>query len=104
MPTFMAVHKWKPEDTMAIYKENVSLIAIADKFPEGVTLCMSWMAGPTGAFCVWEAPSKEALEKLFEEYAPVASKITEFVPIVQSYPPTMECEMVLMQQIIEMAG
>ena len=104
MPTFMAIHKWKPEETIAVYKETVSLVANVDKFPEGIELCMSWGAGPQGYFCVWEAPSQEALEKIFEQLAPVVLKRTEFVPIVQSYPPTMEFEMVLMQQIIEMAS
>ena len=104
MPTFMAIHNWKPDETIAIYKENLALIQIADNFPEGIQLCLSWMAGPTSAFCVWVAPSKDALEKLFKQYAPIALTRTEFVPIVQSYPPTMEIEVVLMQQLIDMAS
>jgi hypothetical protein len=52
MPTFMAIHNWKPEETISVYKENLALIQIADNFPDDIQLCNSWMAGPTGAFCV----------------------------------------------------
>lgn len=49
---------------------------------------------PYGAFCCCEAPSKEALVKLFEKYLPTLLKYTEFVPVLQMYPPTVEYELI----------
>jgi len=52
----------------------------------------------------WRAPSKEVLEKGFEQLAPTLKKYTEFVPVVQEYPPTMEYVIGLYQQLIKAAS
>ena len=107
MPMFVAIHKWKPEESISAMKEtiNYSTLLAAGKVPEGVecTATYSNVAG-NGAFCVWTAPTKEVLEKLFEKYAPVIKKGTEFVPVVQMIPPTLECEMAMAQQMIQAAS
>lgn len=103
MTLFIAVHKWKPEEEIAVMKEIVAFFT-AGKPPEGVELCAIYDTGAQGAYCVWHAPSKEDLEKLFDRYAPILKKGTEFVPVVQSYPPTMEALLGLYQNIIEMAS
>jgi hypothetical protein len=101
MPMFMLVHKWNAKDEMTVMKEVVGGYGAIQKTPD-VKLHYSY-ALSNGAFCVWEAPSKEALEKLFEKYTPVLKKGTEFVPVVQSYPPTIEYDMMLAQMIIHTA-
>ena len=106
MPLFVAVHKWNPEEMIAVTKEMVPMFAaiVEGKFPEEITLCATYMAGDLqGAFCVWNAPSKEALEKVFDQ-APTVKKGTEIVPVVQSYPPTMEYVLALYQQMIQAAS
>jgi len=105
MPTFIAVHKWKPEDYLAISKETIgAFIAMeSGKLPEGIKLHTTYST-VNGAFCVWEAPSKEALEKWFEKNGPIMKKYTEFVPVVQAYPPTMEYVIVLGQQMLKAAS
>ena len=57
-----------------------------------------------GAYCVWEASNLEALENAFEQVAPTLKKYTEFVPVMQSYPPTMEYVLALAQQLIQAAS
>jgi hypothetical protein len=105
MPLFVAVHKWKQEDDLVVTKETFAAFSamVAGTFPEGIKLHFSY-ALPLGAFCVWEAVSKDALEKAFEQYAPTLKKFTEFVPVVQSYPPTMEFVLTIGQQMIEVAS
>ena len=75
---------------MAVNKEIVNFYTKMGEFPEGIEICMSWQARPTGAFCVWTAKSKEDLEKLFGKHAPTLKSGTEIAPTVQSHPPTME--------------
>jgi len=106
MPLFVAVHKWKPEDEIAIMKELVAgFTAIVEgKGPKDVELCATYNTAAHGAFCVWHAPSKAALEKTFDQFAPTLKKATEFVPVAQSYPPTMEYVLGLWQAWIKMVS
>ena len=87
MPLFVAVHKWKPQDDAAITKESNAAFAAmkAGKTPKGVTLHHTWGLDQ-GAYCVWEADSKEALEKAFDKVFPILKKYTEFVSVRQVYP------------------
>ena len=103
MPKFIAVHKWKPEDELAIRKEVVGMFVAAEsgKLPADVKLCFAYSYLPQGSQCIWETPSKEALEKTFEKFAPILKKYSEFVPVMQVYPPTLEYEMALAQQLIK---
>lgn len=88
----IAVHRWKPEDQVAIMKEALTIFKAVDEegLPEGIELCATYinMAAP-GAFCVWKACCKEKLEGLFSKYAPNEWG-TGIVPVVQSFPPTTE--------------
>lgn len=101
MPLFVVVHKWKPEDELVVAKETIALYSakLAGTAPEGVKLHFTYGL-PQRAYCVWEAVSKDALEKVFDQYAPTLKKSTEFVPVVQVYPPTMEYVIGLSQQLI----
>jgi hypothetical protein len=102
LPLFVAVHKWKPEDELVIAKESIALYnaMLAGTFPEGVKIDFSYSREDQGAYCVWEATSKDALERVFDLYAPTLKKFTEFVPVKQAYPPTMEYVIGLGQQLI----
>jgi hypothetical protein len=101
MPLIIAVHKWKSEDELVIAKETIALYnaMLAGNFPEGVKIHFSYSL-TQGAYCVWEAVRKDDVEKVFEQYAPTLKKFTEFVPVTQSYPPTMEYVIGLGQQLI----
>ena len=103
---FIAIHRWKPQDTITITKELVAgFTAIAEgRLPEGVELCATYSTAAERAFCVWKAPNREALEKGFDEWAPTLKKGTEFVPVFQSYPPTMEYVLGLWQAWIKMVS
>jgi len=106
MPLFIAVHKWKPQDEIAIMKELVAGYAaiVGGKGPKGVELCATYSTAAQGAFCVWKAPSKADVEKAFDQFAPTLKKYTEFVPVEQSYPPTMEYVLSLWQQWVKAAS
>jgi hypothetical protein len=103
MPTFIAMHKWKTEDALAIQKEVIEMFAAAEsgKLAAGVKLCFAYSYGPQASQCIWDAPSKEALEKEFEKFTPTLKKCTEFLPAVQVYPPTMEYEIALAKQLLK---
>ncbi len=105
MPTFVAVHKWPKETFIAVTKELIAgfTAMLKGETPKDITLHNTWSRVDDGAFCVWEAPSKEALVKLFEQYLPTMLKYTEFVPVTQMYPPTMEYILGLMQMGVDMA-
>ena len=106
MPKFIAHHKWKTEDQLALTKEIIGMFAAAEsgKLPADVKLCFAYSYPPQGSQCIWEAPSKEALEKAFEKFAPILKKNTEFLPVMQVYPPTMEYEIALAQQLLKAAS
>jgi hypothetical protein len=107
MALFVAVHKWKPEQFAAITKETLALFkAFSEgKLAKGVDLLFSYNnITPNGAFCVWVAPNPATLEQLFGKYCPVLKKGTEFVPVVQSYPPTMEYVTSLLQMMLAQAA
>jgi len=104
MPIFIAVHKWKPQDEIAILKELLAgFTAIQAGKLKDVKLCFTYSLAQ-GAYCVWEALNKEALEKAFDQYCPTLKKHTEFVPVIQMYPPTMEYIVGLWQEWIKAAS
>jgi len=108
MPTFIALHKYNPKDELTIMKELVAgFTAIAEgKGVKGVELCATYEAPPgtQRVFCVWKAPSLADLEKSFDQFAPTLKKYTEFVPVCQSYPPTMEYVIALWKLGIQAAS
>jgi len=87
MALFIALYKWRPEEEIVMVKELVAgFTAIVEgRGPKGVELCATYSTTAQRAFCVWKAPSKEALEKTFDQFAPTLKKATEFVPVAQSY-------------------
>lgn len=103
MPTFIALHKWSAEDDLTVMKEVVA--GLKSKLPEGVELHAMYSTPPDlhRAFCIWVAPDKGTLEKLFDQL-PVLKKGTEFVPVCQSLPPTLEYELSLTDMIIKGAS
>jgi len=105
MPLFVGVHKWKPEEQITVIKESVAFFTAAPegKFPEGVELCAAYSLAQ-GVYSVWNAPSKAILENVFGKYAPVTSKGTEFVPVVRTFPPSIEYTVSLWQTMIKMAS
>jgi hypothetical protein len=105
MPLFMAVLKWKSEDDIEIAKGYAAFLndLIEEKLPKGVELCAGYGAAQQ-RWLVWKAPSKADLEKYFDQFAPTLKKYTEFVPVTQSYPPTMEYVFALMQAFIKAAS
>ncbi len=102
MSLFVAVHKWKPEDDLVMLKElDAGFSAmLAGLTPPDVKLRFTYSC-PQGAYCVWEAPSKDALEEQFDKFLPTLKKFTEFVPVLQMYPPTMEYVVAGWQQMIQ---
>jgi hypothetical protein len=100
MPTFIALTKWKPEDRSAVLKELFG--SLGAPLPEGVKLCSAYH-DPQQFYGIWEAPSKEVLEKGVGKLAPTIKKYTEFLPVVQCYPPSLEFVMSLWQQISKAA-
>ena len=106
MPTFIAVHKWKPEEDIVIMKEMTAgfTALLEGKVTEGIELCSTYMRSDHGAFCVWQSPDKKALDDLFKKYLPTLLKGTEFVPVIQSFPPTTEYVLSLYQTIVKMAA
>lgn len=73
------------------------------KTPKEIELCSTYMRSDHGAFCVWNAPNKKALDGLFQQYLPTLLKRTEFVPVVQAYPATIEYVLALFKTILSMA-
>jgi hypothetical protein len=106
LPLFVAVHKWKPEDDIVIMKELLAgfTAMLGGKLPEGIELCSTYMRSDHGAFCVWSSPGKKELEEQFRKYLPTMLKGTEFVPVIQSHPPTVEYGLELMKMIVGMAS
>jgi len=96
----MVVVKWKPEDEMAVMKEYVAeWTAWAEGKWKGVEICASYQATQQ-RWILFKAPSKEDLEKRFDKL----KKYIEIVPVVQSYPPSMEYVLTLTQMLIKAAG
>jgi len=100
------VHKWKPEDEIAVLGEIAAGFAAypEGKLPEGLELCATYMTGTQGAFCVWKAPNGAVLERLFDQHLPTLKKGTEFVPVIQSFPPTIEWVVSLYQAYVKGAS
>lgn len=102
----IAVHKWKPEAEITITKEMIHgfTLLLEGKQPKGITLQSTHMRGDHGAFCTWEAPSKEALEDFFKKFGPTLYKASEFFPVMQAFPATVEYELSLLKMITELAS
>lgn len=105
LPTFLVAHKWKPEEEISVIKEAIGLLTALreHKLPEGVELCATYMTNTQTGYCVWKAYCKETLEKVFDQ-TPTMKKGTEIIPVIQSYPPTIEYILSLYQQMVQAAS
>ena len=103
---FIAVHKWTPEVHITMIKEMIAGFTnlLEGTAPEGVELCFTWQRPDYGAFCLWNVPNKEALENFFKKFGPTMLKYTEFVPVSQVYPPSMEYVLGLFQNIVDLSS
>lgn len=106
MGLFIAVHKWKPEVEITVTKEMIGgfNLLLENKQPQGIRLFTTHMRGDHGAFCTWEAPSKEALEDFFKKFGPTLYKASEFFPVMQAFPATVEYELSLLKMITNLAS
>ncbi len=106
LPTFLAAHKWKPEEEISVIKEAIALLTALreHKLPEGVELCTTYMTNTQAGYCVWKACSKETIEKVLLEQTPTLEKGIEIIPVIQSYPPTLEYILALYQRLVQAAS
>jgi hypothetical protein len=106
MVLIVAVHKWKPEVEITITKEMIYgfTLLLEGKQPQGIKLQTTQMRSDHGAFCTWEAPSKEELENFFKKFGPTLLKATEFSPVLQAFPATVEYELSLLKMITDLAS
>jgi len=105
MPLFIAVHKWTEGTHITIIKEMIVGFTelLQGTVPKGIEICFTWQRPDYGAFCLWNVPSKEALENYFKKFGPTLLKHTEFVPVYQVYPPSMEYVLGLFQNIVDLS-
>jgi hypothetical protein len=102
----IAVHEWKPEEQITITKEMIKGFTelIEGTSPEGIKLIYTWGRHDVGAFCLWDVPNVEELEKFFKKFGPNMLKTTKFHPVTQVYPGTIEYELALLQTIVDMSS
>ena len=102
---FVAVHKWTKETNIVCTKEMINgfTAILKGETPKEIVIHNTWTRADYGAFCVWDAPNKEALNKLFKQYLPTMLKYTEFVPVSQAFPATIEYELGLLTMICDAA-
>ena len=102
---FVTVSKWKPQNEIVIMKERVAAWNAfwEGKWAKDANLLFSYDFAQ-GVYGVWEAPNLEALEKATDQFLPTLKKYTEFVPVVQSSPPTQEYVVGCWQQWIKAAS
>jgi hypothetical protein len=100
------MHEWAAEEQITVIKEMIAGFTdlIKGTIPEGITLCNTWSRKDIGAFCLWNVPSVEALEKFFKKFGPTMLKTTKFYPVTQVYPATIEYELGLLQTIVDMSS
>ena len=105
MPLFIAVHKWTKETNITCTKEMVAgfTAMLKGETPKDIIIQSTWTRDDYGAFCCWDAPSKEALVKLFKQYLPTMLKYTEFGPVSQAFPATIEYELALLKMMCDAA-
>jgi hypothetical protein len=106
MGLFVAIHKWKPEVEITVTKEMIGgfTTLLESKQPQGIKLFSTHMRSDHGAFCLWEAPSLADLENFFKKFGPTLYKATEFVPVLQAFPATVEYELSLLKMITDLAS
>jgi hypothetical protein len=102
---FIAVHKWTKETNIACTKDMITgfTALLKGETAKDVIIENTWTRDDYGAFCCWDAPNKEALTNLFKKYLPTMLKYTEFIPVSQAFPATIEYELGLLKMITDMA-
>ena len=85
MPYFIAIHKWKKENTSTVLKK---VIEVLKQLPEDICICHSY-SKDLEAWCIYKAKTEDAgeqIKKLFEEHVPEME--TEVKSVLQFYPPS----------------
>ena len=102
---FIAIHKWPKEAQIICTKEMVAgfTAILKGETPKEIVINNTWTRDEGGAFCCWDAPNKEALTRLFEQYLPTMLKYTEFIPVSQAFPATIEYELGLLKMMCDAA-
>jgi len=102
---FIAVHKWPKEEQIACTKDMVAgfTALLKGETPKDIIIQNTWTRDDYGAFCCWDAPNKEALTNLFKQYLPTMLKYTEFIPVSQAFPATIEYELGLLKMMCDAA-
>ncbi len=84
MPTYEISHKWKDADTKTVIAKVQGAIASAKngQIPTGFRpISIVGVPNATEAHCVWEAPSAEGLEGLYQSVGlPTQRTIREVTP------------------------
>lgn len=86
MALFVALHKFKLEDVLK-HSEDVLKIFKAAAVGQilGAKLINTWTDMTERSFCLWEAESKEPVEKFLANFPWMT---TEVVPVTQVFPPS----------------
>ncbi|AIF69658.1 hypothetical protein PAP_06300 [Palaeococcus pacificus DY20341] len=101
MPMYLITHRWPEEKTLDAMKEAAEFFSNLTKLPEGIEFLASYNTN-FGAYTMWKAPNKEALEKIMENF-PIFKKEAEITEIVQSYPPTVEYTVRMWKMMLSLA-
>ncbi len=84
MPTYEIQHRWKSEQTKAVVEKVQGAVGMAknNQIPSGFRpISIVAVPNATEAHCLWEAPSKEALEGLYSKLGvPTERVIREVSP------------------------
>jgi hypothetical protein len=84
MPTYEIQHTWESDQTKTVIEKVQSAIAMAKKgqVPAGFRpISIVAIPGRTEAHCLWEAPSAESLEGVYQSLGlPTSRTVREVTP------------------------
>lgn len=84
MPVYEIEHRWSREQNEAVVEKVGVAVGLAKKgqIPEGFRpISIMAVPGRTEAHCLWEAPSRESLEAMYQSFAlPTHRTIREVSP------------------------
>jgi len=88
---YMCLHTWKKEDFKVVGKNVVEAIP---QLPQGTTLVYSMTdARQTGPWCVYDTDKPDEVKALLDRHVPQMT--TEFVPVIQFFPPSADIYKIL---------
>jgi hypothetical protein len=102
---FIALHKWPKEEQITCTREMIAgfTALLKGETPKEIVINSTYIREDYGAFCCWDAPNKESLVNLFKQYLPTMLKYTEFIPVMQAFPATVQYELSLLKMMCDMA-